>query len=55
MFTISARLLVRLAAVGRGDPQAAAMGRSPLFPQDIDSTIRGSSEMSSSSNRAGRR
>jgi homospermidine synthase len=31
------------------------MGRSPLFPQDIDPTIRGSSEMSSSSSRAGRR
>jgi homospermidine synthase len=31
------------------------MGRSLLFPQDIGPTIRGSSEMSSSSSRAGRR
>ena len=30
-------------------------GRSPLLPQDIDPTIRGSSEMSSSPSRAGRR
>jgi homospermidine synthase len=31
------------------------MGRSLLFPQDIGPTIRGSSEMSPSSSRAGRR
>lgn len=31
------------------------MGRSPLFPQDTDPTIRGISEMSSPSSRAGRR